>query len=409
MSKIENFMLKKFVNTNESINNADYCRKSECNHSLTYTIAKMLIWAGGGGIDKCFRNVKNVENNKFSGYKIGFTLVELLVVIAIIGVLIALLLPAVQAAREAARRMSCSSNQRQWLLALHHYHDVYRSLPPHGLKEVVNPQGLDGGPGALPRVLPFIEQAALAESFDFSQPFFSSGSGHNSHYDVVKMIRLKILVCPSDSLFKKGSRGEGGSYCVCRGSGIGEASRQNTASTNYGDGLFRLSFQFALETIADGTSNTLAISEGLFPFDRGTAIPTSPASARAQVYARGFVGEGDGTDEVGGVSMGDNMDVKKWSAASTVTGHADHCLLWLPSRQAYMTFDTYSTPNNRLVGDIWHRNFVNMYIVARSEHRGGVNAGRADASVHFESESVDPKVWANLGTTDRDVTPPTFP
>src|ERR1041384_5348025 len=102
-----------------------------------------------------------------SRHRHAFTLVELLVVIAIIGILVALLLPAVQAAREAARRMQCSNNLKQYGLALHNYHDVYKSFPIGGI----------GGWAAdhyyklswQARVIPFIEQAGIFSSIDFSK------------------------------------------------------------------------------------------------------------------------------------------------------------------------------------------------------------------------------------------------
>src|SRR5256714_13555627 len=92
--------------------------------------------------------------------RFGFTLVELLVVIAIIGVLVAILLPAVQAAREAARRMQCSNNLKQIGLALHNYENAYGTLPPGGI--YVNSSGMKRG-SALVHLLPFIEQPALYE------------------------------------------------------------------------------------------------------------------------------------------------------------------------------------------------------------------------------------------------------
>jgi len=104
----------------------------------------------------------------------GFTLVELLVVIAIIGVLVALLLPAVQAAREAARRMSCSNNLKQIGLALHNYHDSFKRFPPAGInygwcqspandgRKLFNSNGLM-------MLLPFVEQNALYNQYDQTQ------------------------------------------------------------------------------------------------------------------------------------------------------------------------------------------------------------------------------------------------
>ena len=98
----------------------------------------------------------------------GFTLVELLVVIAIIGILVALLLPAVQAAREAARRMQCTNNQKQVGLALHSYHDVYKKLPPRiGGSYWTN----NWTPSGIMRLLPFIEQDPLYQQISSPQTY----------------------------------------------------------------------------------------------------------------------------------------------------------------------------------------------------------------------------------------------
>ncbi|MDR2345760.1 MAG: DUF1559 domain-containing protein, partial [Planctomycetaceae bacterium] len=347
---------------------------------------------------------ENDENVNISNYKTGFTLVELLVVIAIIGVLIALLLPAVQAAREAARRIQCSSNQRQWLIALHNYHDVNQSLPPHGIRDVTS--GGDGGPGALPRVLPFIEQVALSQSFDYSVGVFGGGSGVSSYYQSLANIKLKILTCPSDNRFG-GERNlhntmvVGGSYCVCRGSGVGTAGRMDTATTIYSDGIFRWGHQLALEHIADGTSNTLALSEGLYALGT-TGLSSATGSARYPIYQRTFI-SGTAAD------LTDDMDVPAFCAANN-SGRGEHCTFWLPSRQTYMTFNTYLAPNQQNASDIWNQSesgtngHTHLFIAARSGHPSGVVTCNADASVQFINNNVNRRVWANLGTTDIEIT-----
>ncbi|MBP88311.1 MAG: prepilin-type cleavage/methylation domain-containing protein [Planctomycetaceae bacterium] len=145
----------------------------------------------------------------------GFTLVELLVVIAIIGILVALLLPAVQAAREAARRMSCSNNMKQVGIALHNYHDTYKVLPPSCL----NPGGVRSnyncgvaGFACVPMgeirnftgylfMLPFLEQQPLHDQINFSlatghADWQSRGGG--GHQTVLENVAMPTLRCPSD-------------------------------------------------------------------------------------------------------------------------------------------------------------------------------------------------------------------
>ncbi|QEG42826.1 DUF1559 domain-containing protein [Roseimaritima ulvae] len=122
--------------------------------------------------------------------KRGFTLVELLVVIAIIGVLVGLLLPAVQAAREAARRMSCSNNCKQLGLALHTFHDTYGHFPPGAQENVYpEPKSASGptyikGTSWLVFILPNIEQQAIYEQYDFTQPYTAEVNNIVGNYEI---------------------------------------------------------------------------------------------------------------------------------------------------------------------------------------------------------------------------------
>ena len=127
----------------------------------------------------------------------GFTLIELLVVIAIIGVLIALLLPAVQAAREAARRIQCGNNLKQVGLALHNYHDAVGSLPP-GLLSKPGPDGDNTGPGWgwAAMILPQIEQAAVANAINFGLPIEAPAN------QTARLTKINMFVCPSDASFQ---------------------------------------------------------------------------------------------------------------------------------------------------------------------------------------------------------------
>jgi len=226
----------------------------------------------------------------------AFTLVELLVVIAIIGVLIALLLPAVQQAREAARRMQCNNNMKQLGLALHNYHDVHLTLPPatinpgcHGCKTIVTPDTLSTNVRNITvhlLILPFLEQNALHDKLDFRKPM-----GLAAHADVtdpsptdaagnmaaLKGTRLDVFACPSDPYDLPGTTTDTNShyysidyyrtsYAVASRNWEDDAYNAQLywgTSTNYANqrGAFGHNGAAKFRDITDGTSNSILFCE----------------------------------------------------------------------------------------------------------------------------------------------------
>lgn len=205
----------------------------------------------------------------------AFTLVELLVVIAIIGVLVALLLPAVQAAREAARRMQCSNNVKQLVLAMHTYHDQYKSFPlghqyiGHHDGNVNNNRG-GSGFGWGYSLLPFLEQQALADRFDDSKTI---GQAPNL---VLMQTPLDTFACPSDTKPEKRRDGAIPDSATSSYQGAGTSyngwagNRANRGTNMYRyNGLFERSNRrpTRMRDIQDGTSNTLAVCETKWEMD----------------------------------------------------------------------------------------------------------------------------------------------
>ncbi|MFV2068401.1 MAG: DUF1559 domain-containing protein [Pirellulales bacterium] len=205
----------------------------------------------------------------------GFTLVELLVVIAIIGILVALLLPAVQSAREAARRMSCGNNTKQIGIALHNYHDTFKSFPTAAIWKSERDRAAPTL-GArnftwIAQILPFMEQGPLYDQIDFKYPLWGSSGGSRlqppptdsqftSNGEAIASVTIPGFLCPSDPGF---------------GGGAG-SSPQFVGWSNYAgaegydwwqrrghpwSGVFNLNTATKFRDIRDGTSNTIAVAE----------------------------------------------------------------------------------------------------------------------------------------------------
>jgi prepilin-type N-terminal cleavage/methylation domain-containing protein/prepilin-type processing-associated H-X9-DG protein len=205
----------------------------------------------------------------------AFTLVELLVVIAIIGVLVALLLPAVQAAREAANRMSCSNNLKQMGIALHNYHDTNKTLPPGrvgcdghtGDPCTGDPDWKKSGTSGFVCLLPFLELSTLHDRIDFNVGLWKLGGGSwpQQNLDVVQT-RPAVYVCPSNSSSPKIITGDQsvvsavGSYAF--NSGTFGPSRGIGLEVKYSNsGMFVYKTSYGLADAFDGTSNTIFVGE----------------------------------------------------------------------------------------------------------------------------------------------------
>ncbi|WP_339730742.1 DUF1559 domain-containing protein [uncultured Gimesia sp.] len=313
----------------------------------------------------------------------AFTLIELLVVIAIIAILVALLLPAVQQAREAARRSTCKNNLKQLAVALHNYHSTFMVFPPGSVNgRGDNPNGSNGSGGVaiggswILMLLADIEQSAMFDDFMTianERPevldWLGNGTYTSQGMDVGSK-QINIMLCPSHPKNKEQMANGTGLENLARGNYAANYGKAGYGSIHTSDmkigGVFGNNSSYGIRDIIDGTSNTLALSELQFRLQSSTG-PSRQDSRGTWTY---------------GV-MGGNI------------------------------FSTQTGPNSSTPDGVWGcRNYpeegmpcvqigspyTEMYSAARSYHTGGVQGAMADGSVRFFSENIDLTLWQALGT-----------
>jgi prepilin-type N-terminal cleavage/methylation domain-containing protein len=330
----------------------------------------------------------------------GFTLVELLVVIAIIGVLVALLLPAVQAAREAARRSQCSNNLKQMAIGFHNYEGTYKRLPrtassfipvPPAANASPNTGGNWNGYSAHVMLLPFIEQDNVFKQFRWDQAHHEALAALPlpGPLTVVRTTPIKTFVCPSDRTFPSTTELGVNNYGVSEGSCKGYTT--NTAISN---GMFVRAFDRPFADVTDGLSNTIMIAEFLKGDNTNTLFTIHGDFVRNQpfpsTFADQYTSEADVTAY--GVQCAGGTADHRWYAG----------FQWSAPGYYNTEINTLAPPNWKYPacmpcagcgegdsGGVWP---------ARSRHPGGAMHAMGDGSVRFVSNTVNFQAYQAMGS-----------
>ena len=316
---------------------------------------------------------------------IGFTLVELLVVIAIIGILVALLLPAVQAAREAARRSSCINNFKQWGLTLQLHHDSHGELPK-------DPHPFDGQNGNLLmlQLLPYIEAKALRDNYDFNQPPVAE--------DNVRLFRqiYPVFHCPSDEPKQMLSAGDqfAGDYKTNYGLSYGQKVFGPGSARSPGLGYYNNLKQHRNPPASAALVQQWKASRGVFFPDRSYAFRQvidglSKTFAMMEMIQTTSSGQGNNqTDRRA------RIWVRNWGAYQVQT-------LLPPNSQGVDASDRDNTScweDSPEAPCVRQGNGELGYIGSRSRHQGGVVVSLCDGSSHFVADDIDIDIWRALST-----------
>ena len=354
---------------------------------------------------------------------VAFTLVELLVVIAIIGVLIALLLPAIQAAREAARRTQCNNNLKQLVVAIHNYHDNFKSLPSNCNFISANAgYARNGRISVFVPILPFVEGTQLYEQikhWNGSVTGAMSGANPSPYAE-----QLPVLACPSDGAIKEvisGNPSAKTNYRVCQGDWPEKFWEMTYTYTFYRNKrtaiLSAAGYWCGLENVVDGTSNTIVFSE------RAVYSESMARDIRIGIANSGtaIVSSGDNPAVQSGAtaSGGGGKDFTRCFDSTVRTGNMYTVgtlnfsgIRWTDGITTYTGFNTILPPNSSSCANGEN---VHAVISPSSFHPGVVNAAFYDGSVRFINDTINTGdlsspcvdsgpspfgVWGALGSVD---------
>jgi prepilin-type N-terminal cleavage/methylation domain-containing protein/prepilin-type processing-associated H-X9-DG protein len=337
----------------------------------------------------------------------GFTLIELLVVIAIVSVLMSLLLPAVQQAREGARRTQCKNNLRQMGLALANYESAFTVLPlANAQNYIANAQGFS----AQARLLPYMEQTNLQKMLDFTKPAFTGPFNAlvpNPLFVEAFATQIPMFLCPSDPASPVNAQTGTGylfagiNYMISYGSGTG---------VNYDlrwktDGVIFENSRVRMSDIIDGASNTVAMSETVRSTGADITLPAGKTPLWPYQYTlNGSTGVSaalqptQGLARTGGAWVAGpngliaNPDLSTvWPTMTSWRGAGSTALRgrgvsWAVAGACSTLTNGYTTPNSPIPDLVVH---FTGFFGPRSVHTGGASVLMADGSVHFLSNSID--------------------
>jgi len=307
----------------------------------------------------------------------AFTLIELLVVIAIIAILIALLVPAVQKVRDAAARTQCLNNLKQWGLAMHSYHDTYKTLPPFS---TMSPNRQTWAP----LIMPYLDQAPLVAAYTLTTDWY------NAPNLAVTQVPLTVFYCPSDRTGAMWTDQTGyvsarGNYLVCYGNltfgggatGVGRGIFGCSGIANAASNSFT-PYRTKLVQITDGTSNTIMMAEVI-------------------------VARQDNNQNGAGTWQNGDFRGHIWHDAYMAS--PSHC------PNIFMTINgpNSTVPDNGLCGIIANNDplmpctngaSTSRVNTARSRHTGGVHVSFGDGTTRFIANSINLVAWNAMGTMD---------
>ncbi len=318
----------------------------------------------------------------------GFTLVELLVVIAIIGVMVAILLPAIQAAREAARRTACTNNLKQIGIAAHNFHAARNAFPMGSEAKEWAAMPANAWTfyrwSSLAHLTPFLEETNAYNALDLSVPLYGPTS---AGLDVTAVnargvkLTVGLFLCPSDRGQTVSVKFGPTNYAANAGTGGDGGSPIQT------DGVFFVNSHIRLSHIVDGSSHTALFSESLLGNPDGSPLQRDPQADYKFALSAPLTETGCANSAQWNVSNG--------------RGFA-----WVNGEMRCALYNHYQLPNSpnfdcmgvTFLGGVQKVFTPYGWRAARSRHGGGVNLLLADGSTRFIEDGIDPPLWRALAT-----------